>query len=269
MRNIYLTFFGLIILISSCKSTYEKVRTSGDPELILKNANQYYAQKEYLKAQTLFELVISSFRGQKQAEDLYFKYAYTHYYLSDFETASQYFKNFANTFVTSKYKEESEFMAVYTIYRTSPDIKLDQTSTQKAIDGFQSFVNVYPESDRLAECNKLIDQLRLKLETKAYQQALLYYDLKSFQACLTSLENLLTDFPETKNEREIRYLQVKSAYEWAVNSVNKKQKERFNKTIELCNYYLVKFPSGKVSQEVKQIKNQANIKFNNPIYDGY
>ncbi len=259
-----LAFFG-----QSCKSSYDKIRTSGNAPLVLKAANQYYAKKNYLKAQTLYELIISSFKGQKESEDIYFNFAYCHYYLSEFELSSHLFKNFSNTFVNSPKREEALFMSNYAIYKTSPNYKLDQSGTEKAIEGFQSFVNEFPESSRVKDCNEKIDELRSKLETKAFEQGKLYYNVKSYQACLTTLDNLMVDFPETKNHREIRFLKAKANYEWAVNSIFEKQKERFLSTVELTNQFLKKYPSGKFVQDIKEIRKQALSKSNNPLYDRY
>lgn len=259
----------LMLFYTACKSSYEKIRTSNDSALIYKTANKYYQKKDYQKALPLYESIISNYRGQKEAEEIYFKYAYCQYNLSDFEAASLYFKNFANTFVVSPNREEAEFMAVYSIYRTSPGYRLDQSGTEKAIDGFQTFINAYPESNRVEECNKLIDELRAKMEKKAFEQALLYYDLKTFQACLATLDNLLIDFPDTKNDLEVRLLAIKASEEWAVHSILEKQKERYLLTAEKCDFFLKKYPKVKQSQEVKSIKSKAIQQSKNSIYDGY
>ena len=60
----------LFILINACKSSYEKVRTSNDPILIYKAANDYYAKKDYIRAQSLFESILTNYRGQKEAEEI-------------------------------------------------------------------------------------------------------------------------------------------------------------------------------------------------------
>lgn len=60
-------------------------------------------------------------------------------------------------------------MSVYSLYKTSPGYRLDQSNTEKAIDGFQLFVNTYPNSKRVEECNKLIDECRAKIEFKSFE----------------------------------------------------------------------------------------------------
>lgn len=265
-----LLFVSILIasLGISCKSAFERVRTSNDGPLMLKTANKLYADKEYFKASTLYDVIFTNFRGQKEAEDIFFNNAYCNYYLRNYETANYMFTTYGNTFFNSARKEEADFMAAYSIYKTSSDYKLDQASTYKAIDLLQSFVNVYPESKRVKECNGLIDELRLKLETKMLEQGKLYYNLQQYQGAITTLENLLIEFPDTKNEKEIRLLMVYAAYEWATNSIFEKQKERYLRTIDLADFYLSKYTSGK-NAEVKEIRKKAISKSNNPLYNGY
>ncbi|MCC6816913.1 MAG: outer membrane protein assembly factor BamD [Saprospiraceae bacterium] len=265
-----LLFFIILTgcLLSSCKSSFEKIRTGGDMPLMLKTANKLYADKEYLKASTLYDLMFSNYRGQKEAEEIFFNNAFCNFYLQNYETANYMFTSYGNTFFNSSKKEEADYMAAYSIYKTSPDYKLDQTSTHKAIDLLQAFVNHYPESKRLNDCNKLIDELRLKLEVKMFENGKLYYNLQHFQGAITTFENLLIEFPDTKNDREIRALMVNAAYEWAINSIFEKQKERYLRTAELADSYLKKYPTGKNS-DIKEIKKKAISKSKNPIYDGY
>jgi outer membrane protein assembly factor BamD len=120
MRNTLVWFLFLVIFISSCKSEFERVRTSSDAELILNKAFEYYEKEKYQRAQTLFDLVLTTVRGDARAEKAYFQYAYTHYHQKQFLLAAYYFKNFSNTFLNSPYREEAAFMSAYSNYLLSP-----------------------------------------------------------------------------------------------------------------------------------------------------
>ncbi|HRH99926.1 MAG TPA: outer membrane protein assembly factor BamD [Saprospiraceae bacterium] len=266
---LYVILLCLGLGLSSCKSTYEKIRTSNDAPLMLKAANDYYKKKDWVRAQALYELALSSYRGQKEADDLYYNYADCHYQLSEYEMAAHLFKNYSITFPNNPRKEEAEFLAAYAIYKTSPGFRLDQSGTAKAIEALQAFVNTYPESKKVGECNQLIDNLRLKLETKALEQGRLYLDTKHYQAGITTLENLLTDFPETKEDREIRYLIAKASFELAENSIFEKQKERYLQAVEKAELFQKRYTGGKYAQEIKKIKEDAKSKAKNQKYDRY
>ena len=150
------------------------------------------------------------------------------------------------------------FMAAYSNYQLSPNHKLDQGPSNLAIEGLQSFINEFPASPRVDECNKLMDELRAKLEKKSFEQGKLYYDLKSYQSAMSSLENTLKDFPETKRAEELRYLIVKSSEELSTNSIYEKMQLRLQRTVELSNDFLKKHPRSKKKKEIKSIIKYCN-----------
>lgn len=251
-RFVILSFLAVLsVLATGCKSEFEKIRASGNTDLLYKKAFEYYEQRDYLRAQTLFELIIPAYRGKPELENIYFTYSDTYYKLNKFILANYYFKNFASTFPTSSLREEAEFMAAYSDYQMSPNFRLDQTYTNKAIDEFQTFVNTYPNSERVKECNRLIDEMRLKLEKKVFEEGKLYFDLKQYQAATVTFENLLKDFPETNNAEQVRYHIAKGYYLLAENSVYEKQEERFKQTATYAKDYLEKFKDSTNFKEIK------------------
>ena len=119
------------LFFSSCKSEFEKVRASGDTDLLYKTAYQYYEAEEFQKAHTLFELLLGNLRGKVEAEKVYFYYAYSQYFMGKYILASYYFKDFSTKFLNSQFKEEADFMTAYSQYKLSPSFRLDQSYTQK------------------------------------------------------------------------------------------------------------------------------------------
>jgi outer membrane protein assembly factor BamD len=264
--------FSLLLLTTACKSEFEKLRSSGDVKLLTKKGLEYYDKGDYLKAQTLFELIMPSLKGQNILEDISYKYAYTHYHQRNYLSANFYFKNFATTFGNSPLREDAEFQAAYSDYKQSPTYRLDQENSLKAIEGFQYFINNFPESKRVKDCNKLIDELRGKMEKKAFAEGQLYYNILEYQAAIQVFENLLKDFPETGNAEEIRFLILKAEYELATNSVYEKQLERYKLVIEKYNDFKDKFPRSKYQTTAEQylknannkIKELSNVRYQNP-----
>lgn len=258
----WLALSSLLFLFSACKSEYERVRTGGDPELILNKAFEYYEKEDYQKAQSLFELVLSNVKGTKKAEKANFYYSYTHYHLKEFLLSAFYFKSFANTFTNSEFREEAAFMSAYSNYKLSPSYRLDQTNTQKAIEEFQLFVNLFPKSTRVRECNNLIDELRSKLEQKAFGEGELYYNLRQYQSAVISFDNLLRDYPETPDEERVRYLIAKASFQLSENSVLEKKTDRYNETMVRCDDFLEKYPKSKYAKEIRETrkKSEQNLK---------
>ena len=247
---------GLLILLSSCRSEFEKIRISGDPDKILLAGNEYYDAGEYARAKTLYELILNTYRGRAQAEELYYRYAYSHFHLREYILSAFYFENFANTFPNSPNRENAEFKAAYSNYMLSPTFRLDQEYTHKAIDGFQRFVNRYPNSDRVLECNRLMDEMRKKLEQKAFYQADLYFRMGAYQSAVSSFQHLLQDYPETEDAEKVRYLLVKSNFLLAENSIIARQEERYTSTINAYNNFVRRHP---VSSHLNELNNFYEI----------
>jgi outer membrane protein assembly factor BamD len=253
---------GIGLFLFGCKSEYETVRTSGDPELILKKAYEYYEQEEYQRAQSLMELVVSVYRGRAEAEDLNFKLAYTFYYLNNYIMSSFRFKEFSQTYGASDRKEESDFMSAYSNYLLSPKYRLDQSYTNTAIQELQFFINMYPNSERVEQCNNLIDELRAKFEKKAFEEGKLYFNLTRYNAAVQVYENLLKDFPETENTAEIRYMIIRSSYSLAENSVLQRQKERYQEVVDLATEYELRFSASEYADEVLKMKEDSEENIN-------
>lgn len=257
-----LSLLLLFTLLVSCRSEFETIRTSTDPEMILTKANAYYEAGEYQRAQTLYELVIAPFRGRAQAEEIAYRYAYTYYYTEQFVLASYYFKNFATTYGGSPLREEADFMSAFSNYELSPTYRLDQSYSVKAIDGFEEFANRYPNSERVPRANSLIDEMRAKMELKDFESAKLYLDIERYESALVSFENVLKDYPETRRAEEIRYLMVKTEYEFASRSFRLRKGERLEKEVELATSFLGRYPDSTYADEVANLlrKSQQQLK---------
>ena len=243
--------------LGSCKSKYEKLKASNDNAKKYQEAVKFYNKKEYSKALGLFEDLVTRYRGRTGYEDLYYYYAYTNYKLKDYTAARYHFKTFADTYPASPRAEECRFIAAYCFYLDSPVFSLDQENTQKAIESLQLFINLYPKSDRVTEASKLIQNLRDKLEAKAYANAKLYLTIGDFQSAVIAFNNMLRDYPDTKYAEELEFLIIKSQYEYARVSNERRQEERYNQTIAYADQFAEKYEKSKYLKEAEDLKKDS------------
>ena len=141
--------------------------------------------------------------------------------------------------------------------QASPKSSLDQTYTMGAINELQSFMNRYPATTRKDTCNLIIDNLRDKLEIKAFESAKLYYHMESYEAATVTFANMLSDYPDTDYREEALYLMVMSNYNLALNSVDQKKVERFEETIKSYTKFVDNFPSSKKLKELESFYTNA------------
>jgi outer membrane protein assembly factor BamD len=261
--NRYIFLIAFIVLYSSCASKLTKTLKSTDPEYKLKMAEQYYTQGKYSQAQVLYEDLFPVLKGTAKFEDLYYKYAYTAYNLKDYLNAENLFKTFSETFPNSNKAEEADFMRAYSYYKQSPKPSLDQTNTLKAIGQMQVFINTHPGSPRKIEATNIIDDLRGKLEVKDFKNAELYYNLGYYKAAAIAFNSVMENFPETDRADEYKLKIIQSYYQYATNSIEARQKERFEKVLDECQDFLDRFPESKLVGAVNDYKTQSLNKINN------
>src|SRR5690606_28605567 len=130
-------------------------------------------------------------------------------------SASYHFKNFVEFFPKSKEAEECEFMHAFCLYKESPKPSLDQSYTVKTVGALQTFINAYPNSTKAAEANRIIDECRIRLETKAADAAKLYYKIGHYKSASVAYNEVLLEFPESPHSDKYKYMIVRSWYDYA------------------------------------------------------
>jgi outer membrane protein assembly factor BamD len=261
MRNSYkilLTILTLSIAFTAC-SDFRKLQKSDDWEKKYDAAISYYEQGEYYKANVLLEQILPIIKGSEKAEIANFYYGYTYYHQGQYLLASHYFKTFYDTFNRSEFAEEARFMFAFSLFKDSPRYNLDQTSSKEAIVALQGFINLFPSSEYVPKADSALSQLRSKLERKAYEKALLYYDLKKhmtgefLKAALVEFDNFQDDFPGSQFTEEIRYLEIEAMYNLAEVSIYTVRKGRYLEAIEFYEDFIETYESSKYLPKAEKI----------------
>ena len=231
----------MVMLFSSC-SKFQRVLKKGSVDDKYNAAISYYERKDYYRAGLLLEEVIPLIRGQKRSEIANLYYAYCHFYQRQRQLAAYYFKRFYTQFGASKYVEEAMYMYAFSLYKDSPEYYLDQSNTNQAVAASQNFLNRFPQSKYAEECSRIIDELRRKLEKKAYEGAKLYYKIRNYRAAVITFGNFQKDFPDSNFNEEVAYLKVLSQYEYAEISTVRRQKARYGDVIKFYTDFIDAYP---------------------------
>lgn len=251
-----LPLIALSLILSSC-SKYQKLLKSTDNEKKYETAIKYFEDRDFYRAIQLFDQLQPFYKGTDKAEKLAYYYAYANYESRDYILASYYFKQFAANYPNSKNAEEAAFLSAYCNYIDSPPSSLDQAVTLDAIKGLQLFINQYPGSSRVAKANGLIDELRVKLETKAMDIARLYYNMEDYKAAIINYQNLIKDYPDTKYREEAMFHIAKAYYYYASKSFENKKQERYQLSTDALDNFLANYPQSEYLKEALQLKKSA------------
>lgn len=253
------TISGILLflfVVQSC-SEYQRLLQSDDYELKYERALEYYEDENYDRAIALLSDVIHVYRGTAEAETINYYFAKAHFHQGQYALASHYFKSFVESFPRSENAEEFLYLSAYCQYLESPRHSLDQTSTRQAIRELQNFINRYPNSDRVADANELIDELRLKLETKRFEKGKLYMNISDYVAAATTFETMIKDFPDSKFREEATYLIIEAYYEYAYNSVRRRQEERYEDVLDAFTNFVERYPESEYLPEARRLKENA------------
>ena len=256
-------------VLTSC-GEYNKVLKSTDYEYKYEAAKSYFGKGQNTKAAAILEELITILKGTDKAEESLYMLGMTYYNQGDFITASHYFSTYYNTYPRGTYTEEARFYSGKALFLDTPEPRLDQSSTYKAIQELQMFMEYFPASNRHQEAQQMIFDLQDKLVMKDYMAARLYYDLGSYTgnssysttgnnylACIVTAQNALKDYPYTKLREDISILLLRAKYDMAKESVEEKKEERMRDAID--EYYAFKneFPESKYIKEVENIYKDA------------
>ena len=256
-------------VLTSC-GEYNKVLKSTDYEYKYEAAKSYFGKGQNTKAAAILEELITILKGTDKAEESFYMLGMTYYNQGDFITASHYFSTYYNTYPRGTYTEQARFYSGKALFLDTPEPRLDQSSTYKAIQELQMFMEYFPASNRHQEAQQMIFDLQDKLVMKDYMAARLYYDLGSYTgnssysttgnnylACIVTAQNALKDYPYTKLREDISILLLRAKYDMAKESVEEKKEERMRDAID--EYYAFKneFPESKYIKEVENIYKDA------------
>ena len=268
-KNILITLLAALLL-SSC-GEYNKLLKSTDYEYKYEAAKNYFAKGQYSRAATLLNELIAILKGTDKAEESLYMLGMSYYNQKDYQTAAQTFTQYYNVYPRGTFTELARFHAGKALFLDTPEPRLDQSSTYKAIQELQMFMEYFPTSSRRQDAQQMIFDLQDKLVMKDYLAAKLYYDLGSYTgnstysttgnnylSCIVTAQNALKDYPYTKMREDLSILVLRAKYDMAKASVEEKKEERMRETIDEYYSFKNEFPDSKYTKEVESIYKDAN-----------
>lgn len=260
MRKLLYILVGFCIL-NSC-SDYQKALRSEDIVEKFKKGEALYNEGKFAKANKLFIQIVPKYRGKPQAQRLMYMYSKTFYETRDYYTANYQFERFVSAYPESEKIEEAAFLGAKSYYFLSPRYSKEQKETVEAIQKLQDFINRYPESQYIAEANTLVKELDIKLERKAYEIALQYNRTvpytNDYLAAIAAFDKFLLEYPGSIFREDALFHRFESSHGLAINSVERKKKERLNNATEYYNDLIKAYPETKYLDQASKLIGEVN-----------
>ena len=264
-RRIFLLLAICSLLFVSC-TEYSNVLKSNDYEYKYEAAKALYASGHYRQASELFSLLLAPLKGTSYGEESLYMLGESNLKAKDYESAVMFFKKYYELYPKGSYMEMARFNSGYSLYKQTPDVRLDQSSTMEAIKEFQDFLDHCPETTLKEQVHEIIFAMQDKLVEKEYLAAKLYFDLgtytlnsiyggNNYEACVVTAQNALKDYPyaSAKLREELSILALRAKYQLARQSVEEKRVERFRDAIDEYYAFQNDYPESQYLKEANSI----------------
>ena len=222
----------------------------------------YYNKKDYYRASVLFEQILPIVRGLPEGEKVQFYLAYCQYYDKLYLLAAEQFKTFYETYGRSSMAEEARFMHAFSLYQSSPNPNLDQSSSIESMAAMQQFINRFPNSPLSERAAEVIATTQQKLEKKGFENARQYFRMKYYKAAIVALNNFKQNFPDSKYIEEAYYLVILSEFRIAEQSLRNLQAERYRTVVEHYQEFLDRYPESDYLKEAEKLYAESLEKVN-------
>ena len=251
------TLLFVALMLSSC-GEYNKVLNKGTIEQQYKMATEMYEAEKFDKAIKLFDKIMTGYRGKPQMERIQYMISYSYYNTKQYSLASYYFDRFTKNYPKSTKREEAAFLSAHSYYLDSPVFSLDQTATNDALVAMQSFIDTYPNSEKIQQANQYIKDLRYTLEKKEFETAKQYYHIEDYTAAITSFDILISDYLGTTFREEAMFYKFKASNDLAVKSVFSKKEARLKSAIKAYERLKRNYPESEYMKESDKMLEKIN-----------
>lgn len=243
----------LVVILASC-GEYNKILKSTDADLKYSYAKKYFDEKKYGRTITLLSEILPYYKNRTEEQEMMFLLGQAYFYDKDYTSATLIYKRYYNQFPKGEYTELARFNAGYGLYLDSPDPRLDQTNTYKAMQELQEYLEYYPKGQKSKEAEDIMFELQEKLAYKEFMACRLYYNLgmymgNNYESCIVTAREALKSYPFSAYAEEYQIYMIRSKFELAEKSIDTKKPVRYRDLIDEHFNYMNMFPHGKYEKE--------------------
>ena len=241
LKTLFITLTALLAL-ASCKSEYAALLEGNDIPAKYAKAFELFEAKKYARAAEMFESLTVLTSGLPQDDTVQFYWGLSNYRYGDYVTAESNLEKFVDVYPMSPFTEQAKFLRLDCLYRSTYRYELDQQPTYRAMTAISQFILENKGSEYIPICRQMLDDLKERLEMKAYKGAWLYYHMEDYLAAHYALKNVLKENADNRYREEILYFTAMSSYKYALNSVPSKQRERYMTFVDDYFNIISEFP---------------------------
>jgi len=222
-------------------------------------ALKHYHGKAYLSAARIFEELYPLAIGTPLGDTILFLFADSYFQNRDYQMAAFHFRDYARRYPGTEKTELAALNAVKSMYYIAPEYYLDQFVTVMAIEEVNLFIQQYPYSKYIEECNEILDGLRDRLAKKELEMVRMYYQTGHYEAAQIMARNFLKTYASSKFAPEVLSVLVQNNFEFARKSIEQKKYHRFKDCLDAFTTLKAQYPESSFISEAQKLADEATI----------
>jgi outer membrane protein assembly factor BamD len=242
-------FFAALLVVTSLSI----ISCSASEETAIMPVEERYAKakalfddEEYLEAIEEFKVITVQFQGSEFGDDAQYYLAECRFIRGEYILASAEYDNLVRLMPGSQFVNIARYKRAESYYQLSPKPQLDQKYSRFALDNFQTYIEFSPTDSLVADAEKKIEELTLKLAQKMYDGGKLYYRLEYYKAAIAYFDKLIQEYHDSPF--------VDDGMLWKARA--QKERKDFSGATETVNELLIKFPATDLSGEIAELQKQ-------------
>jgi outer membrane protein assembly factor BamD len=157
-----------------------------------------FKDEDYLAAIEEFKVVSLQYLGSKVADSAQFFMAESRYLRGEYILAAFEYDILIRDMPSSIFVSRSRFRRATCFFELSPQSRLDQNYSRKAIDEYQAFLEYHPADTLAPLAEKRIVELNTKLAKKDYESGMTYMHLEYYKAATYYFDLVLEKYHDTQ-----------------------------------------------------------------------
>ena len=153
-----------------------------------------FDQGNYVEAISEFEIVRLQFPGSTVADKAQYYLAESHFRQEEYLIAAEEFQALKRNMSASPLVPLAQFKVGLCYYNLSPSGPLDEASTLRAIDEFQTFIEYFPTNEFVKDAEARIKELNTRRAKKLYDSAQLYMKMEYYKAAIIYFSNIIEKY---------------------------------------------------------------------------
>ena len=216
MLRTYLKPTPIIILllsfsfILSCSTTKDKRPNS--PSKLLQQAKRFYKAEDEVRAKDNINMIMEDFPDSKERIAALMLLADVHYREEEYEEAKFQYQKFTELYPAHKYVDRAHFYKAMSNFKLSDLASRDLTPVNSALEGFNNFINEFPDSTYKVQAQKIVRQCLDILAQNIFEIGKFYFRTGSYQSAIIRLKSLMVEYPTHSYIAEAQFLLAESYF---------------------------------------------------------